>query len=382
MTTALELITRSLRLINQPGRGSQLSAADQSGAFEALQELLDSESVSKQFVPGIRQHFFTYDTPNNQFTYGAGAGFALNCAPFGLSIPDPAPVRLETAFFRSGSSITDNELIAEYRFETDLEWIAAGTADITNNQLDLVGIGSVNQLVPGADLSGATTYTLRVNCVVNLGTAQIRIVANSIDLETYVFDSSGNYEFDFVWRGDPDAEIFVETLDAGDDVSFTQVSVVERGKQRLELPQAQGTDYPIRLIDQDTYELQSVKGQGGQLYQAWYTRQFDQSGLLRFDSTAQPGAIIVMDVLVNTVQVTDINQQLRVNPEAIKWLRFALADSVAGEYGKSLNARQLRLMDMAWDRLSSSNRRINKLRVDRGLQATNVQRYSINRGDY
>ena len=55
---ASELISRALRLINEPGRGATLSADDQQDALEATQEILDSESVSKQFVPGISRHFF------------------------------------------------------------------------------------------------------------------------------------------------------------------------------------------------------------------------------------------------------------------------------------------------------------------------------------
>ncbi len=46
-TTAAQLITKALRLINIPGRGANLTAEDQAAAFDVLQDLLASESVSK-----------------------------------------------------------------------------------------------------------------------------------------------------------------------------------------------------------------------------------------------------------------------------------------------------------------------------------------------
>jgi len=81
MTTANELIVRALRLINQPGRGAKLAAEDLTNAFEALQEILDSEAVTKQFVPGIRRHFFDCVSAKSIYTYG-GAGPDLDASPF------------------------------------------------------------------------------------------------------------------------------------------------------------------------------------------------------------------------------------------------------------------------------------------------------------
>ena len=59
MTTASDLIKGALRLINVPGLGASLAAEDQSNALSALQELLNTNAVSKQFTPGIKRHFFT-----------------------------------------------------------------------------------------------------------------------------------------------------------------------------------------------------------------------------------------------------------------------------------------------------------------------------------
>ena len=86
--------------------------------------------------------------------------------------------------------------------------------------------------------------------------------------------------------------------------------------------------------------------------------------------------MLLFDVLVNSIQVYDVNDTINVTPEAIRWLRYALADNVAGEYGKELSLRQMQIMDVAWNSLASGNRRINLLRMPTGL--TSGRRYSIN----
>jgi hypothetical protein len=86
-----------------------------------------------------------------------------------------------------------------------------------------------------------------------------------------------------------------------------------------------------------------------------------------------------MDVLVNSVAVNEVNDEMRINPQMVKWLRYALADNVAGDYGKELSFRQVAIMDDAWNMLAASNRRQNMLGVDRGIRQR--QRFDINRGD-
>ena len=86
-----------------------------------------------------------------------------------------------------------------------------------------------------------------------------------------------------------------------------------------------------------------------------------------------------MDVMTNRNKIRTVNDEIRMNPEGIKWLRYSLADHVAGEYGKALNPRQISIMNDAWNQLASSNRRINSLGIDRALR--DRPSFDINRGD-
>ena len=70
---ASTLIARALRLINVPGRGAILGPTDQQAAFETLQDLMNAESVSKWFQPGIRRHFFPTVASQDIYPYGPGA---------------------------------------------------------------------------------------------------------------------------------------------------------------------------------------------------------------------------------------------------------------------------------------------------------------------
>jgi hypothetical protein len=102
-------------------------------------------------------------------------------------------------------------------------------------------------------------------------------------------------------------------------------------------------------------------------------------GEIRFDNAGISGDILVMDVLVNKVSINSVNDTLRITEAGEKWLRYALADNLSGEYGKTLNPRQVTIMEAAWDQLASANRRNNMLGVDRGLRERPT--FDINRGD-
>lgn len=394
MTTANDLIRRGLRLINQPGRGAQLSAEDSANALEALQELLNSEAVSKQFVPGIRRHFFPMISGKSIYTYGASPQLDLRSDDFGINPAqgDPAPISIEDAYIRAGSAIVNNEVVEQYRFENQGAWVPAGGAVITNNQLkieQLIG-GAALALNTGAasavDLTGATTYTLRTDVEVFNGTVEIQLQNNAVTFETYVLDSSGRYQFDFVWPAGVLPSINITTLLVTDDVRFSALSIIERGHERLELPDSRGSDYSITVIDQKRYNRRFTKGTGGRPYNILYTRSASGvagdgvgQGEIRFDNSAIAGDILVMDVLVNTVAIASLNDELRINEQGEKWLRYAFADNIAGEYGKSLNPRQIAIMEDAWNQLAASNRRMNTLGVDRALRDRPT--FDINRGD-
>jgi len=383
VTTALNLITRALRLINQPGRGALLAPEDLTGAFEALQEILDSEAVSKQFVPGIRRHFFNFIGGKAIYSYGANPGDDLDSSAFGNIYGDPAPIAIESAYVRAGSTITDNELVDEYRFRNVGNWVVDANAVLANNEyaVEVPGIAtsSTQALTIPAPIAGET-YTLRILAEVNAGQAFINLRESAVNFDQFIIDSSGTYEYDFVWTPGvvlPDIEI--ASIAPGADFSLTLVSIIPRGLDRLTLPDGQGSDYNMIKMDQTHYNRQFTKGNLGRPYHWLYTRGGGQEGQLRFDNRGVTGDILVMDVLVNSVAVNNVNDVLRINPQAIKWLRYALADDVAGDYGKELSYRQTQIMEDAWNMLAASNRRQNMLGVDRGIRQR--QRFDINRGD-
>jgi hypothetical protein len=392
MTTANELITRSLRLINFPGRGSSLAPEDVNQCFEALQELLDSKAVSKQMVPGIRRHFYQLSTSKNRYSMGAASGVDLDTSPFGLFYQDPAPIKIESCIIRTGSSITDYEQVDEYRFNNVGTWTLASAA-ISNRELTLeLAVGSATQAL-GVDLSGLTTYTLRLTAQVYAGQATVALRNNAVAFASYVIDQNGQYEFDVLWPAGTLPDIQISTAAVTDDVAFTLVSLIERGRQRQELADT-GVDYVVRAGDQNQYNAVGVKGIGTTWPNFYFyqrnagtqrttgaggpnpSTRLDPIGEIAFDTGPSIGDVLLLDVLVNSIQVYDVNDTLNVTPEAIRWLRYALADNVAAEYGKELSLRQVQIMDEALSNLSAGNRRINALRMPDGL--TSARRYSIN----
>lgn len=371
MTTASGLIRRALRHINVPGRGAALSAQDTNDAFEALQELLDSNSITKQFVPGIRRHFFPLTASQAIYKYGPGAQADFRSDDFD---DDPAPIRVEDAFIRAGSTITDNELVGNYRFEYAGVWFLSGTAVMTNNRLVMEDVAGASQDV---DLVGGTPYTLRVRAEVLHGSATLEISFQGADDVVLDIDNSGEYEIDLVRTNFGTVNLQVTTL-AGDSVEFSYISIIERGKDRLALPDGRGSDYLVKPWDQKGYNRDFAKGNAGRPYRYLYSRDYPLP-TIRLDQSAGAGDILVLDVLVNRVQVSSLNSTIRLHPDAIMWLGYALADHVAGDYGKMLKPRQITLMNEAWDNLAAGNQRVNKLRVDQALMGRPT--FNINRGD-
>lgn len=379
MTTANDLIKRSLRLINQPGRGAQLAPEDLTFAFEALQEILDSEAVSKQFVPGIVRHFFPFVTGKSIYSYGNFPGADWESSAFGNIYGDDAPIKIEMGYVRAGSVITDNELIDEYRFRNLGAWTEVAPGSVENNELVITDQGGVTNAVLIPDLTGSTTYTLRMNIEVNADTVTVQLLNNAIAFETYILDASGVYEFDFVWPAGIVPSVSILGTALGADATMTLFSILPRDTERLTLPDGQGSDYHMIQVDQAHYNRRFTKGNLGRPYHYLWSRSADGRGEMRFDNQGVSGDIAVFDVLVNKVSIETVNDELRLNPAAMKWLRYALADDVAGEYGKMLSPRQLTIMDQAWDKLAVSNRRMNMLGVPRALRQR--QRFDINRGD-
>ena len=279
MITALNLITRSLRLINKPGRGALLAPEDLTGEFEALQEILDSEAVSKQFVPGIHRHFFNFIGCQAIYSYGANPGDDLDSSAFGNIYGDPAPIAIESAYVRAGSSITNNELVDEYRFRNVGNWVVDPNAVLANNRYKVespgVATSSTQALVIPAPIAGET-YTLRILAEVTIGQAFINLRESAVNFDQFIVDSSGTYEYDFVWTPGvvlPDIEIAAL---GPSDFQLTLLSIIPRGKDRLSLPDGQGSDYNMVKMDQTHYNRQFTKGNLGRPYHWLYTRAAGQ----------------------------------------------------------------------------------------------------------
>ena len=140
-----------------------------------------------------------------------------------------------------------------------------------------------------------------------------------------------------------------------------------------------GSDYRIDIIDQKHYNDRFSKGTGGRPYQILWSRTFPL-GEIRFDnSPSGPSDILVMDVTVNRLELEDTNDEIRMHPDAIKWLRYQLAFEMAPEYGKVLPPPALKTLEEANNRLFAGNFRRNTLRVDSALR--NRRSFDINRGD-
>jgi hypothetical protein len=364
---ASTLIARSLRLINAVGRGGTLSNEDETAGFDVLQEILDSESVSKMFQTGIRRHFFATVASEHIYSYGEGGQFDS------LDFDDPAPIRIEDAYIRVGSTIQNNELVVNDRFDDSSAWtqgvgwlIVNGTAEAT------AATGTLLQLLAG--LTIGVTYRVKVSAEVFAGDVTL-----TIDTLTMVIDSTGDYDFTYTATTatptitfTPNAvTFFTGTID---DASVRDIDSAER----TELI-GNGSDYQIDVIDQYHYNIRFSKGTGGRPYQLLYSRNFPLPEI-RFDNASPgPSDILVMDVTINRISLSDPSQEIRMHPDARKWLRYAIAYEIAPEYGKELKPSSVRVMNEAWDRLVAGNTRINSLRMDQALRKR--QSFDINRGD-
>lgn len=365
-------IARSLRLINVPGRGMDLGGDDLSDAFEALVELIESEGVGQSFDPGIHRHFFSLQSNKHIYKYGVGPSADLRSDDF----DHPSPIAIETAYLRPGGTITDNEQVDEWRFENQGDWTVTDDAQIINNAAVLDGAGSVSQ---DLGLEDGTTYTLRLQVEVTAGTAALVIQGDGSDVVSVTVDSSGEYEFDFEFSGST-SSISITTSAATDDLTFSYVSLLERGADRLELvATSSATDYPLKVIDQVQFNRNRNKALGGRPEQLLYTRNFPL-GDLRLDSQGSAGDVLIMDVGVNPAVPSSPEDRLRIHGNALLWLRHRLADVVAGEYGKGLRQRQIQIMDEAYDKMTAATKRPNRLRVDPGLLGRGG-RFDIDRGD-
>lgn len=75
MATALDLITRSMRLAGTIGKGEIPDADEAQDGLEALNAMLDSWQIERLFVYQIRAEQFTWDANDQTQTVGSGGDF-------------------------------------------------------------------------------------------------------------------------------------------------------------------------------------------------------------------------------------------------------------------------------------------------------------------
>lgn len=364
---ASALIDRSLRLINVPGQGSSLSPNDQNAAFEALQLLLDSKSVSRQFMPGIVRHFFTMAGDQHIYSYGPGGDLDTD------DFEQPVPVRIQSGFIRTGGTIVNNEKVVSDLFKSSAGWTLGTGWSITTNEAHAAAaaIGqTLSQTVTG--LTSGVTYDVKLDVSsLSAGTVTLAIATLS-----EVISGTGLFSFTFTATGSSHA-ISLSPISAL-TASFNSLSVRAINTARTTFS-GTGSDYSLRVIDQHAYNVRFSKGAGGRPDEVLYSMTFPL-GDLRFDNSPGAGDFLFVDVVINQTAITSVNDEIRMFPVALRWMRYALAKEVAPEYGKVLKKDANDNLKDARADLAAANLKINGLRIDRALQTE--RRYDINRGDY
>lgn len=115
MTTANELISRSLRLIQVLGTGRRtLTANEADDGLEALNSMLDAFSIERMMVYQILEENFSLVAGTANYTIGSGGTFSTT-----------RPIKIENAFLRDSSNndypleIIDNLTYDSFTNKTD-----------------------------------------------------------------------------------------------------------------------------------------------------------------------------------------------------------------------------------------------------------------------
>lgn len=380
MVTARDVIERGLRLINVPGRGALLSAQDTAAALDTLKDLLAAEGVSHILNPGIRRHFFGLTAGVSDYRYGPGAR-APNFDT--LLFGDNVPIRIESAYIRAGGRITDRERVTNGDFfEGSTGWTTTGPQWIVLNGQATIQPGGptspLSTLTQDVAVAEGETVELKLRVVHRAGgvRAQVTTAIPGTLLDTTI-SSSGTFRFLVTGDATGVASITLTNQDNTASADVDDVSVLPFGLDRFEL--SSGSDYILTPIDQKTYNRRHTKAAGGRPCRFLWSRAFPLAEV-RFDHTALAGDVLIMDVLVNSAMVDGLESEMRAHPDAIEFIKYALAYRMAGEYGKMLDPTQLSIMRSAYDRMAAANLRPNNLRVDPALQSPS--NFDIDRGDY
>lgn len=368
--TARSLCTRALRLINEPGRGATLGGEDLNDAFDVLKDIIASEGVSKNFKPGVTRHFFEVSTQSASYTYGPGGAFDTD------DFLSPIPTKIEDAYLRQGSTIQNNELILNGNFEDGSNSWALGAGWSVLNGVALfdqsVGDSILVQSVTPTTITPGNIYIFSFDAIINSG--GINAVFDTQDVDITASDS---YSFEFTAIQTDLAFIFSSVNVSGDNVQLDNISCIEKNKAKTELI-GTGSDYPVRVMDQRTYNREFSKGSGGRPDRLFFSRNYPLAEIV-FDRAPTIGEIIVMDVTTDFTLAT-VDTVIPMHDNALKFLRYQIASDIAPEYGKALTGAQMAELRKAKGFMLSGNSRKNRLRVDGALLTP--KRFNINQGDF
>lgn len=361
------LIAQSLRVINVPGQGAALSPIIQQNTFEALQNLLDAKSSTRQIVPGINTHFFSFIGGVNEYSYGPGGDFDTD------AFESAVPIKIESAFLRDGGTIVNNQKVVNDKFNDLTGWTLGSGWNITNGAANCVAdTGVLSQTLVG--LTSGITYDLKLDVsALSIGTFTLAIAALS-----EVIAAGGVYEFTFTATGTSHA--LTVTPDLALTASIETLSVRPVNEPLTDFNRGGGgTDYPLRVIDQNSFNRSNTKFNSGRGEELIFSPNYPL-GRIRFDVAPSPGHFFFADVLTNIIGVKSINEELRLHPVSHRWLRYQLAQEMAPEHGKELKRAAKDNLADAEDDLAAANLRWNNLRIDKALRPR--RRYDINRGDF
>ncbi len=374
-----ELVRRSLRLINVPGRGKALAGDDLQQGCEELSDLIASEAVSQQFVPGIRKHFFPMLANQGVYTYGPGGLFDTRAR-----FDDPAPIRIEQAYIREGTVLIDNTVITNGDLDSPIGWQLGNGWIVQNGRATLLPNvpGTHGFLTQDLVLVTGTRYEITVDFTQREDGIAVWMVQDGVAIKQMDLLANGVYRFDFTFGGvSQNAQISFRPVTPSSnvtDVDINRVEMLPAGVDRYALPDSQGSDYWLTPMDQNEYNRRFTKGTGGRPYRYQYVRNFPLPEI-RFDNSALSSDILIMDVLCDRVSFELPSDDLRLFPEEVQWLKYELANQLAPQYGKELTRTQMNTLDAAWNLLAAGQHRPNRLRVDRALRKRPT--FDINRGD-
>ncbi len=374
-----DLIASALRIINVPGLGALLSSEDLASGLDVLKFIVDTESVSEAFIPGINRHFFPLVNGQAIYTYGPGGNFDTN------DFFDPAPVGVELAYIREGGVITDNRRVTNGDFQSATGWTISPAGWVIANQVARVSPGNTGaRLSQSLSLTAGTTYRVTVSTQHRAGSVRLQVIQDgSTNLVDQLISSTlSGKVYTFTYTG-ATAEIAFIAEDTLADFDVQSVQVLGENQDNVSLATgslfATGSDYIVQVIDQRRYARRFAKGTGGRPFELLFSRSFPLAQIL-FDNAPIGGDILIMDVLVNKARVTDLDDDLQLHPDQLKWLRFQLAYEIAGEYGKALNGQQIQMKEEAWQKMAAGNTRVRNLEIDPGLRGRSTT-FDINRGD-